>query len=120
MSTEKRQFERYYLTDRDTNIAMQAAGMPAKILMRGFFNWKTLGPCIIKDVSLGGAGLLSPMLLSPTKKYALETAQGEVIPFIIAHEKAVNKKLNFYGVSWENSSSNHVKKLIANAQSRLK
>ena len=75
-------------------------GITVKVfIQKRLFFFKEIGVANIKDISLSGAGLLTPLKLAKGDKIYIEI-NNEKLECTIARWQIINPRLNFAGVQW--------------------
>ncbi len=114
-SIDSRQHSRHSLReDNDSNIVLACDGVTISLFKPTWRGAKAIGIANIKDVGLGGVGMISRCKLTPNQQLSI-TVDDELIPIIVMRVQIINEKLNFIGAKWgieDQESSLHIIKRI--------
>ncbi|ABV85383.1 hypothetical protein [Shewanella pealeana] len=100
-SIESRQHIRLNLRlDADEDIMFACDGITVPLIDNHRWFEKLIGIANIKDIGLGGLGLITSCNLKVNQKICL-SINNELVPITIMRIKKVNGKLNFIGAKWD-------------------
>ncbi|MEC4725943.1 hypothetical protein HWQ46_10335 [Shewanella sp. D64] len=95
-----RQHIRISLRNRtDSNLALACDGKTVTLCRRGWWKNQKLGIANIKDIGMGGIGLITsvPLKLNQTIEIQLQNLR---LSIMITRSSPINNKLHFYGARW--------------------
>ncbi|MBY6185894.1 PilZ domain-containing protein [Marinobacter hydrocarbonoclasticus] len=104
--------------DPEQPLVLACDGIPARLVKLHWFRDKVLGLGSLKDVSVGGCGLISAAPIEMDSQVQLEV--GELsLPCRVVRKVPVQGALHFYGLRWEAMEQTQLLALYS-AISRLK
>ncbi|MGS0727601.1 hypothetical protein ACVBKF_15520 [Shewanella sp. 0m-11] len=109
---ESRQYVRMSLRDNDQqDILFASDGVTVSLLKKGYLLSKKLGIANIKNIGLGGAGLISRSNLK-AKQTIYISIDGEDFPIQVMHVENISHKLNFIGAKWAQQDKQQIVYII--------
>lgn len=112
----RREFPRWQFHQVDVPLAMQSQGIAARVYRQGLLFDRLIAQVVVKDMSLGGAGLLVPSQYPLPKKLLLSIDDADKpLQCLIMHRYPVDAALHFVGVSWYRVKSEQVLRTVGNA-----
>lgn len=94
-----RKYLRWYFNANNQPVALQSKGIAVKIWHTGLFG-SQICQAVVKDVSLGGAGLLIPQSKVVPDVIAVEYDNQFKIKAEVVYRRQINNELVFLGISW--------------------
>ncbi|NRD72024.1 hypothetical protein HQQ94_01945 [Shewanella sp. VB17] len=91
----------------DDSLVLACDGITVTIYSNGWWRSKKLGIANIKDIGIGGIGLLTSVHLKLDQKIRVQL-QEQLISVKISRAWPINNKLNFYGACWLNVDEHEV------------
>ncbi|MBY5920038.1 PilZ domain-containing protein [Ferrimonas balearica] len=104
--------------DPEQPLVLACDGIPARLIKPHWFRDKVLGLGSLKDVSVGGCGLISAAPIEMDTQVQLEIGE-LLLPCRVVRKSPVQGALHFYGLSWEEMEKTQLLALYS-AISRLK
>ncbi|KPZ69401.1 MULTISPECIES: hypothetical protein [unclassified Shewanella] len=108
--TDNRDHIRHSLRESNEELAQACDGISVKLHQKIWFITQELGIANIKDISLGGVGLITPLQLELNQSIWLEVEQS-LFEFTIMRQYPINQRLNFIGGKWK-SKPDDINKLL--------
>jgi len=100
LGIDSRQHTRHSLReDHDKKIELACDGVTVSLFKQTWRSTRPIGIANIKDIGLGGVGMISRSKLSPNQQVSI-AVDDELIPIIIMRVHSINEKLNFIGARW--------------------
>ncbi|MBE0378075.1 PilZ domain-containing protein [Pseudoalteromonas prydzensis] len=117
----KRSHPRWSLfnASREIPAAMQQGGIAVKLHHPWFFNY-FLCRAVIKDISVGGAGILVPSEHRLPRKIRVSFNSTNSFIGIIKYTRTVTEKLNFVGIEWQAKDELKRIELVAELQKQAR
>jgi len=107
-----RQHTRISLRKKANNSLTSACdGITVTIYSKTWWNSKKLGIANIKDIGIGGIGLITSVHLKLEQRITIQL-QDQLISIEISRIWPINNKLNFYGARWLNVDESEVIAMI--------
>ncbi|MGL6314833.1 PilZ domain-containing protein [Vibrio sp. WXL103] len=100
----------------DEPIKSQASGVAVQLKQPGWFSNKLLGRAVIKDISLGGAGILVSNRVEVPKNILIETSTGHLFNAEVVYQRDEGELFTFLGVLWTDNNDEARIELIEEAQ----
>jgi hypothetical protein len=94
-----RQFYRWYFYDPAQSLERQSKGIAVRVLRDSLFGGE-IGFAVVKDMSIGGSGLLVPTLDKVPDKFWVMYDNDIKVKAMVRYRKKVNDKLEFLGLQW--------------------
>ncbi|GAA0561412.1 MULTISPECIES: PilZ domain-containing protein [Rheinheimera] len=94
-----RRYLRWYFSTANQPHETQTKGIAVKLKQPGLFG-SQLCQAVVKDISLGGAGLLAPLSKAVPDMLVVEYDSETRIKAEVIYRRAVSDKLEFLGISW--------------------
>lgn len=94
-----RQFYRWYFYDPVQSLELQTKGISVRLLRSSWFGGE-IGLAVVKDMSIGGCGLLVPTLDQVPDKFWVMYDNDIKVKALVRYRKKVNDKLEFLGLQW--------------------
>ncbi|WP_076413063.1 hypothetical protein [Shewanella sp. UCD-KL12] len=109
---EHRQYLRINLRETgDESLALACDGVTVELYADNWWRKQRLGIANIKNIGLGGAGLLSATRLTVGRSIIIEF-QGQRLKLEVARSWPVNNKLHFSGAKWVTQDENEIINMI--------
>lgn len=99
-AAKRREHPRWQLSDDSVPLQLQSTGLPAQLWGAGLLFDKLIGQVVIKDLSMGGAGVLAPSRYRVPKKISLVLEGAPGLSGEVMHRREIGPSLVFYGVRW--------------------
>lgn len=97
---KRREYPRWQLSDDMVPLQLQSKGLPAQLWGTGLLFNKLIGQVVIKDLSMGGAGLLAPSRYRVPNRISLVLEGAPGLAGEVMHRREIGPSLVFYGVRW--------------------
>ncbi|WP_295900759.1 PilZ domain-containing protein [uncultured Vibrio sp.] len=111
----KRKHTRWYFWLPKEPFSKQTSGLAVQIYKKGWLKQK-LGHAVIKDISLGGAGLLvSNSLMLPNQIIIKTTTKKEFIADVV-YQRKEGELYKFLGVTWGDGNDDSRIELISQVE----
>ncbi|NRQ42907.1 PilZ domain-containing protein [Rheinheimera sp. YQF-2] len=94
-----RKYLRWYFCTANEPHESQTKGVPVKLLQSGLFG-SQICLAVVKDMSLGGAGLLAPVSKTVPDLIVVQYDGQTRIKAEVVYRRQVSDKLVFLGLSW--------------------
>ena len=94
-----RKYLRWYFCTANQPLETQTKGIPVKLRQSGLFG-SQICQAVVKDMSLGGAGLLVPLAKTVPDIVMVEYDNQFKIKAEVVYRRQVSDKLVFLGISW--------------------
>ncbi|HEY0924362.1 PilZ domain-containing protein [Rheinheimera pacifica] len=94
-----RKYLRWYFSAQSQPVAIQSKGIAVKLWQSGLFG-SQICQAVVKDMSLGGAGLLAPLAKTVPDIVMVEYDNQFKIKAEVVYRRQVSDKLVFLGISW--------------------
>lgn len=94
-----RKYLRWYFCTANQPAETQTKGIAVKLWQSGLFG-SQICQAVVKDISLGGAGLLVPLTKTVPDIISVEYHQQLRIKAEVVYRRQVSDKLVFLGISW--------------------
>ena len=94
-----RKYLRWYFCTANQPHEVQTKGVPVKLLQSGLFG-NQICLAVVKDMSLGGAGLLAPVSKTVPDLIVVKYDEQTRIKAEVVYRRQVSDKLVFLGLSW--------------------
>ncbi|MCF7518755.1 MULTISPECIES: PilZ domain-containing protein [Pseudoalteromonas] len=113
----KRTHPRWPLCEQDTQLpaAMQQGGIAVKLHHSWLFNY-FICRAVVKDISVGGAGMLVPNEHKLPGKVRVAFNDSNAFIGTIRYTYPVTEKLNFVGIEWQKKDELRRIELVAELQ----
>ena len=99
-SIDSREHVRHSLReDNNQSIVFACDGVTVSLFKPTWRSAKSIGIANIKDIGLGGIGIISRCNLSLNQQISI-AVDDELIPIIVMRVQSINDKLNFIGARW--------------------
>lgn len=108
-----------YRTSSDIPEAMQQGGIAVKLHHPWFFNY-FLCRAVIKDISVGGAGILVPNEHRLPRKIRVAFNDNNGFVGLVKYTRTVTEKLNFVGIEWQSKDELKRIELVAELQKQAR
>jgi len=95
-----RDFYRWYFYDPQQSLQTQTKGIAVKLKRLGWFGGE-IGSAVVKDMSLGGAGLLAPLKDKVPEQFWVLYDKSTQVKAKVRYRTAINDKLEFLGLEWQ-------------------
>ncbi|MBU2926107.1 PilZ domain-containing protein [Colwellia sp. 4_MG-2023] len=117
----QRLYKRWYLNHKDEHLslAIQRSGIAVKLKHPWLFGYQ-ICQGVIKNVSVGGAGLLVPAEKKLPKRVVVAFNQIESFTGLVKYSKSINEQLKFVGLEWATKNEQERMDLVANLQALSK
>ena len=117
----ERNYKRWYLNQKDEHLSLtiQRTGLAIKVKHPWLFRYEICRG-VIKDFSVGGAGLLVPAEKKLPRKIIISFNQLYSFTGLIKYSKSINDQLKFIGVEWTTKSEQERMDLVTNLQAFTK
>ncbi|WP_144212006.1 hypothetical protein [Shewanella donghaensis] len=112
VSVNNRVHSRLNLRDSQQELAIACDGISVKLHQKNWLLMQELGIANIKDISLSGLGLITPLSLELNSILWIEIQQ-QFFEFKIMRMYSINQRLNFIGGKWELGHQPKLIKLLA-------
>ena len=110
-SDASRRYLRWYFCTASLPHEQQAQGIPVKLYQSGLFG-KQLCLAVLKDISLGGAGVLVPLSRTVPEVITVVYDNDTRIDAAVVYRRQVSDKLVFLGLSWRDNKRQQRLKLL--------
>ncbi len=97
--TAGRQFYRWYFYDPAQPLDSQTKGIPVTLMRDSWFGGE-LGFAVVKDMSMGGCGILVSSSDRIPKQCWVQYDKDVKVRALVRYRKKVNDKLEFLGLEW--------------------
>ncbi|WP_394244736.1 PilZ domain-containing protein [Vibrio astriarenae] len=121
----KRKYIRWYFWMPEEPFKSQANGLAVQLKQPGWFKNKLLGRAVIKDISMGGAGVLISNRIQIPEKVIVAIPDGDEFTADVVYQRDEGDLFTFLGLTWSDSNDarrmdliNQVQELT-NLESRL-
>jgi hypothetical protein len=94
-----RRFYRWYFYNPEQSLQTQTKGIAVKLKKPGWFGGE-IGSAVVKDMSIGGAGLLAPLKDKVPDLFWVFYDKTTKVKAKVCYRKAVTDKLEFLGLQW--------------------
>jgi hypothetical protein len=113
----ERNYKRWYLNHKDEHLslAIQRGGIAVKLKHPWLFGYQ-ICQGVIKDVSVGGAGLLVPAEKKLPKRVVVVFNQLYSFTGLVRYSKSINDQLKFIGLEWVTKSEQERMDLVVSLQ----
>lgn len=111
-AAKRREFPRWHLSDDSVPLELQSRGLPAQLWGSGLLFDKLIGQVVIKDLSMGGAGVLAPSRYRVPNKVRLALAGAPPLGAVVMHRRRIGESLVFYGLQWRRVRQQHLLDII--------
>ncbi|GIU51139.1 MULTISPECIES: hypothetical protein [Shewanella] len=111
ITEDNRDHVRLSLRDSKEELSQACDGISVKLHKKGWFLMEEIGIANIKDMSLGGVGLITPLTLELKQEVWVEIQQS-FFAFTIMRQYPINQKLNFIGGKWNSNYQKKINKLL--------
>jgi hypothetical protein len=95
-----RSFYRWYFYDPAVSLQSQTKGIPVRLKQTGWFG-QELGSAVVKDMSMGGAGLLVPLKDKVPDSFWVLYDKTTKVKARVCYRKVIDEKLEFLGLEWQ-------------------
>ncbi len=99
-----RNYYRWYFYDPQQSLQTQTKGIAVKLRRLGWFG-SEIGSAVVKDMSMGGAGLLAPLKDKVPDQFWVLYDKTTKVKARVCYRKAINDKLEFLGLEWQGNDS---------------
>lgn len=110
-SDASRRYLRWYFCTASLPHEQQAQGIPVKFYQSGLFG-KQICLAVLKDISLGGAGVLVPLSRPVPELITVQYDKDTRIEAAVVYRRQVSDKLVFLGLSWRDNKRQQRLKLL--------
>lgn len=110
-SDAARRYLRWYFCTANLPHEQQAQGIAVKFYQPGLFG-KQICLAVLKDISLGGAGVLVPLSRAVPDMVTVEYNNDTRINAAVVYRRQVSDKLVFLGLSWRDHKRQQRLKLL--------
>ena len=94
-----RSFYRWYFYDPTVSLQQQTKGVPVRLKRPGWFG-SDIGAAVVKDMSMGGAGVLVPLKDKAPATFWVLYDKTTKVKARVRYRKPINDKLEFLGLEW--------------------
>ncbi|WP_159817216.1 PilZ domain-containing protein [Colwellia sp. 20A7] len=117
----ERNYKRWYLNHKDEHLslAIQRSGIAVKLKHPWLFGYQ-ICQGVIKNFSVGGAGLLVPAEKKLPKKVVVVFNQIDSFTALVKYSKSINDQLKFVGLEWATKNEQERIDLVASLQTLSK
>jgi|GEM_PF-3212600 len=109
---KRREYPRWHLSDDSVPLQQQTKGLPAQLWGTGLLFDRLIGQVVIKDLSMGGAGLLAPSSYRVPNKISLVLNGTRGLAGVVMHRRPIGSSLVFYGVQWRRVKHKHLLDIV--------
>ncbi|WP_185714233.1 PilZ domain-containing protein [Rheinheimera mesophila] len=95
-----RSYYRWYFYDPQQSLQTQTKGIAVKLKRLGWFGGE-IGSAVVKDMSMGGAGLLAPLKDQVPDQFWVLYDKTTKVKARVCYRKTINDKLEFLGLEWQ-------------------
>jgi hypothetical protein len=99
-----RNYYRWYFYDPEQSLQTQTKGIAVKLKRLGWFG-SDIGNAVVKDMSMGGAGVLAPLKDNVPDQFWVLYDKNTKVKARVCYRKAINDKLEFLGLEWQGNDS---------------
>ena len=99
----ERKYKRIALTQETAPRKLQSQGVPAKLLRGPLFNFM-LCHAVLKDISVGGAGVLVPSAKEIPDKVRVSIADKLNLKARVVRRQQISEELMYLGIVWAKES----------------
>lgn len=100
---EQRKFQRWYLFTQQESPEQQSQGISVQLKASSLFGGK-LAQAVVKDVSLGGAGILLSAKQPVPQQFKLVYQGKYSVEAEVVYRQPLTERLLFCGIRWDKSS----------------
>ncbi|MCK6262246.1 PilZ domain-containing protein [Vibrio sp. ZSDE26] len=111
----KRKHARWYFWLPEEPFGTQTSGLAVELKKLGWFRRK-LGRAVIKDISLGGAGVLISNKHKIPGKIVIVTPEGLELMADVVYQRPEGKSFTFLGLTWSDGNEDKILELISDVQ----
>ncbi|MDR9826447.1 PilZ domain-containing protein [Vibrio sp. FNV 38] len=112
----KRKYIRWYFWMPEEPFKSQTSGLAVQLKQTGWFKKKPLGRAVIKDISLGGAGVLVSNRIQVPDKIIVEIPDGDEFVADVVYQRDEGELFTFLGLTWADKNDDRRMKLIEQVQ----
>ncbi|MDX3774306.1 hypothetical protein QE250_09285 [Chromatiaceae bacterium AAb-1] len=111
-SAANRKYRRWYFAADSQPKEVQTNGVAVKLARRSWWFESFICNAVVKDVSLGGAGVLVPSTKTVPDAIVVRYEPDIRIKADVVYRQLVNDKLMFLGLNWESAAHEQRLKLL--------
>ncbi|MDO6679647.1 MULTISPECIES: hypothetical protein [unclassified Shewanella] len=111
-TVDHREHARISLRESQEELSRACDGISVKLHQKSWFLMEELGIANIKDISLSGVGLITPLTLELESIVWVEIKQ-QFFEFAIKRQYPINQRLTFIGGQWISDNQAKLTKLLA-------
>ncbi|MDN2480127.1 PilZ domain-containing protein [Vibrio agarivorans] len=112
----KRKYIRWYFWMPEEPFKSQASGLAVQLKQPGWFRHKTLGRAVIKDISMGGAGVLVSNRIEVPDKIMVSIPDGDEFSADVVYQRDEGELFTFLGITWSDTNDEKRMALINQVQ----
>lgn len=112
-----RNYYRWYFYDPEQSLQTQTKGIAVKLKGLGWFG-SEIGSAVVKDMSMGGAGVLVPLKDNVPEQFWVLYDKNTKVKARVCYRKAITDKLEFLGLEWQGNDSSVRLKLLRKLRRR--
>jgi hypothetical protein len=112
-----RNYYRWYFYDPQQSLQTQTKGIAVKLKRLGWFG-SDIGSAVVKDMSMGGAGVLAPLKDNVPDQFWVLYDKNAKVKARVCYRKAITDKLEFLGLEWQDNDSSVRLKLLRKLRRR--